>query len=235
MSLTAHSSNTITNNINALLKSINHTDELLVFGYIRNTTSTFVPHPIINYILLYRFLKIEYFEFVSKYIECSNDGQTISNLSKKDFTSYGSYIVDCRSNTNCIYQWEIKVNKANDLVAIGLNKSDKLDVTTTFYYEPFAHYACDCYGYTYGNVVIGTDLNYVWDNNDIVIMSLNSKTNKLRFWKRSLNKPLEREFTTDFIVKPLIYRLAVYFSGNSKRKRNTSVTLQEFKITNKSF
>lgn len=230
MSASSPSSETIIDNVNSLLDTINNNETLLVFGYITNKAANFIPNAIINYILLYAYLKVEHFEFVDENINCSIDRKTLSNSSQVDYTSYGSSIIDCRMQTKCIYKWKIKINNTESLIAIGLNESESLTLMTTFYYDHSTHYACDNYGYMYDDTTIGRDSYSAFDTGDTVILSLNAQTRKLTFYKEKQNT--KAFYKANFSVKPSQYRLAVFLSGNfnfgEENDCITSVTLQEF-------
>eukprot|EP01084_Bolivina_argentea_P262816 444606_1 len=195
MSFIEHDSNTFINEINNLLKEIENDNILLTYGFVRQVVITCklnVPTSIINYLIIYSFLKLDYWleddnhkMIIDGHYARPSTTDILAMSVSLPVTTYGNQLV-----SKGIHEWKIQIIKHARRAVVGI-----VSVRCTapcFYTTKYPNYA-----YSYDGEKTNYNIDrwqpYTYDkekiefkDEDIIGIHLNLNKNTIGFSKNEI-------------------------------------------------
>ena len=204
---------------NKILKYVNPTMKLIVFGYIRKQQKMFTSlHPnnifyiiseLITYLILMYYNRTEkisiYNQSVLQYDEINN---ILTNNTDKTGTAYGDVDVNFDIDGYMIYEWTIKLLMDKETMYIGFDSSQKKHLTRNFVLGGYGDYYCFA-----SRTIFSRDYKTrenlkrdEWKTNDIIKIEVNTKTKAIRL---KHNNEVYKNAFTNIDFKNKIFNLAI--------------------------
>lgn len=195
----------------------------IVYGYIRTQVVTHreIPTDIKNLCSKYYHIVELFVNLGNKYIEMSEDGQTVSNNAGEGDTIYGSVDIDCDNDKTCnkTFEWIFKILSNGPYASIGIGTKG-LYVNNLLRLKPDT-YCLDCDGDVYSGTSMGQSTQG-FEKGDTIKMTLNPSEQLLGFY--NLNEGEQEICKIHIETKNKTYRMAVYLY------RNDSIKLINFSV-----
>ena len=159
--------------------------KLCISGYVRQSASEYVldiPDPLILIILAFFHLKESFQKTDGDGLEISQDGLSITRISKDDgYKAYGTIDIDPKSNTRNV--WKIKIDQRENAFMVGLMAIKADDAVK--WLSKQAHYMLFSQSYRSSLLCSGsghTKLNDdIVNNGDIITIELDLSARKVIF------------------------------------------------------
>ena len=211
--------------VTELVKLVSQKHELLTFGYIRTEFVPVMPDLIIQYCLIYAFLKRESFKyFVDMFgaeqdiIIYNDEDDTISNDSNTFQTAYGDLVIDSIGSDINICIWKFKIDNIGTQICIGIDqiKTD-WNKTALFYLKEDEHHYAFEFDRIYAKIYDNSDepkyfSNSTPKNGDIVTIKLDLTKKVIDFYRNEDHIYECKEVKASNDIK---YSLAVSLVGKS--------------------
>ena len=204
------------------LKAVDERTVLLIFGYISSIEKSFdlFIHDVIKIVCLTYYGIKDYFFKYGDNIQVSKNSKAVRNNTSIENTAYGSYIIGNNTINNkkfYIYKWKFEI-KACYNIHIGIDNADALWIDTVGRYKAKSvHYALASWGCLYSFPVQFPNNNRVesYKIGDIIVMTLNMKTESLKWYKSGQVIASIDNILMDNHTK---YRMFVHLFGGSTVK-----------------
>eukprot|EP01084_Bolivina_argentea_P292851 503564_1 len=153
----------------------------------------------------------EYFHVYGQNVKTNNDKTTITNHTYFANTAYGFVTMN-----QLIHKWKFKINKNVGSICIGIDESQCKWINQGFCFKKeTSNYSYASNGCKYESGVATKNYGPSYGDNDVIVMSLNCKSNKLSFklnGETIKNDAITINKKTKY--KKTKYKMAVFLHGN---------------------